>query len=83
MVVIGDADLALGVGPQVGNRAASANLGMSSHEPMRQLDRQRHQRRRFLAREAEHHALVPGSLRLAGGRVFVHALCDVAALLVE
>jgi len=53
-----------------------AHLGVVLHQAVRQVDRQRHQGVGFLAREAEHHALVAGA---AG----VHAHGDVRRLLVQ
>ncbi len=47
---------------------------------MRVIDRERHQRRRFVAGVAEHQALVAGSLVEIQTLAFVHALCDIGRL---
>ena len=86
-VVVGvlDGHLALGVGAEVGHVLAGlADLGQPGHEPVREHERERHQRGVVLARGvAEHHALVAGPLRLVHAGALVDALRDVGRLLVD
>ena len=60
--VVGDGDLRLAVGPQVGQRTVLARLGQPARQPVRQRDRKRHQLGGVADRVAEHQALVPGAL---------------------
>ncbi len=75
--------LALGVGPQPGNRAVLPQVGDSIDDPVRQCDRQRHQLGGIVASEAEHHPLVAGSDVLAPIGVFIDAHGDVGRLLAQ
>ncbi len=74
--VVLDGHLRLAVGPEVIELTAAARLGQAAHELVREHDRQRHQLGRLGAGVAEHQALVAGAAR-------VHALADVARLLVN
>ena len=88
VAVVGDGDLGLAVGPQVGQLAALADRGEPLGEAVGQVDRQRHVLRGVLAGVPEHEALVAGALlvervdgagpALVGG---VDALGDVRRLL--
>ena len=88
VAVVGDGDLGLAVGPQVGQVAALADRGEPLGETVGQVDRQRHVLRGVLAGIPEHEALVAGALlvqrvdgagpALVGG---VDALGDVRRLL--
>ncbi len=74
--------LALGVRAQEGQAAVLAQLGLALDQPVRVVDRRRHQLGRFVAGVAEHQALVAGAgvqVVVAG---MVDALRDVVALLV-
>ncbi|GAA2990731.1 hypothetical protein GCM10020227_69480 [Streptomyces flavovirens] len=62
VAVVLDGDLGLAVGPQVGDGAVLADLGEAAREPVRQVDRQRHQLGRLVAGVAEHQPLVAGTL---------------------
>ncbi len=62
--------------------ALLAQLRLALHQPVRQEDRQRHQLRRFVARVAEHQALVARALVEIQAAAFVDALRDVRRLLV-
>ena len=66
--VVFDGHLALGVGPQPGNRAVLPQVGDPVDDPVRQRDRQRHQLGGVVAGEAEHHSLVAGADVLALSR---------------
>ena len=61
VAVVLDGDLALGVGAEESQLAAAAQVGVLLDEAVGEVDGQRHQRVRFLAREAEHHALIAGA----------------------
>ena len=76
-----EGDLRLGVRPQPGQATILAQHGLALDQAMRQIDRHRHQRRRFVAGVAEHQALVAGALVeiVVGGAI--DALGDVGALL--
>ena len=76
VAVVFDRDLTLGVGAKEFQLAAFAHLGVLLDQPMGETNRQRHQRSRFVAGEAEHHPLVAGPAQ-------VHAHGDVGRLLVE
>ena len=71
IAVIFDRDLCLAVGTQIRQRAVLAHLGELARQRMRKVDRQRHQNRRFVAGEAEHHALIA---RAGIERILVDAL---------
>ena len=75
-LVVFDRDLALGVGADEGQLAALRSVGVVLDQAMGQIDRQRHERMRFLAGEAEHHALIAGAADVHAGR-------DVARLGVQ
>ena len=93
--------LALAVRAQILHRAAvvpggAARLGEAACQLVRQADRRRHQLRRLVAGEADHHALVAGADRVqlgvgerAGGEAVAvldrgaHAHVDVRALLAD
>ena len=72
-VVVGHCDLRLPVRPQIRNVSAGARFGQAPRDPVRQHDRERHEFRRFIAREPEHHPLVSGASR-------IHAHGDVPRL---
>lgn len=71
---IADRNLSFAVGAKERKRAVLANLGQTLREAMRQVNGHRHERARFVAGVAEHHALVAragfvfliGRLRRAG-----------------
>ena len=67
------ADLALAVGAEEIQSALAAHLRKPPHQLVRHHDGQRHQLGRFVAGEAEHHALVAGA---AG----IHAHGDIGRL---
>src|SRR5574343_330026 len=77
-----DGDLRLGVGAGPGQAAVLAQHGLAFDQAVRQVDRQRHQRRGFVAGVAEHQALVAGALAEIVVVGLVDALGDVRALLV-
>ena len=90
VAVVADGDLGLAVGAQVGDLAALADGGQALGQPVREVDRQRHQLGGVLAGVAEHQALVAGTLLVervdATGAVLVgrvDALGDVGALLAD
>jgi hypothetical protein len=73
-------DLRFRIRAQELEAAVAAHLALALHEAMRVVDRERHQRRRFVARVAEHQALVARALvQVVVGRA-VHALRDVRRL---
>ena len=83
-------DLGLAVGQQVGHRAVAPHRRQAPRHGVREHQRQRHQLRRLVAGEAEHHPLVARAdpvERIAAGRAGlerrVDALRDVGRLLVE
>ena len=57
-------DLGLAVRTQERELAALADLGQLPGKPVGERDRERHQLRGLPAREADHHALVAGTLEL-------------------
>ena len=71
--VVGHRDLRLSVRAQIRDVAAGARLGQAPRDPVSQHDRQRHQLRRLVAGEPEHHSLVSRAPR-------VHAHRDVGGL---
>ena len=88
VVVVLDGDLSLAIRTQVGDRPVLANLGQTTREVVREVNRERHQLGGVVARVAEHQALVAGALlvevvdSLAGAVLerVVDALGDVGAL---
>ena len=58
--VVGDGDLSLAVGPQVRDLAIPPHLGEAPGDAVGERDGERHQFRRFIAGESEHHSLVSG-----------------------
>ena len=75
-------DLRLRIRTQPGQTAVAAQIRLTLDQTVRQVDRQRHQFRRFVARVAEHQALVAGALIEVVVVRAVHALGDVRRLLV-
>ena len=90
-VGVADGDLGLAVGPEVVEAAVLADRGEPFRQPVRDVDRHRHQRLGLVGRVAEHHPLVAGAgdeqlvtRPLDPGLVgLVDALGDVGRLLVE
>ena len=79
-VDIADGELRLGIGAQPRQAAVLPDLALTLHEPVRVIDRERHQRGRFVARIAEHQALIARSLvEVVVGRL-VDASLDVGRL---
>ena len=86
-----DGDLGLAVGTQVVQHVGLADGGEALGEPVREVDRHRHQRRGLVDRVAEHHALVArtdevdriDALTVLDLEGLVDALGDVGALLVH
>ena len=79
-VDVADRHLRLRVGPQERQPAVAPHFALPLHQAVRVVDRKRHQRRRFVARVAEHEALVAGALvQIIVGRA-IHALRDVGRL---
>lgn len=80
-----DGDLALGIGAELGGFALAllAGFGEKTQDPVRIVDRRRHQIRRFLAGITEHDALVASAFvtLLVGG--VIDALRDVGRLRVK
>lgn len=62
VAVVLDGDLGLAVGAQVRDRPVLADLGQAPREAVREVDRERHQLGRLVARVAEHQALVARAL---------------------
>ncbi len=82
--------LGLAVGPQVRQHVGPAHLGQPVGDPVRELNRQRHQLGRLVGGVAEHHPLVAGTdlvdrVTVAALDVerLVDSLGDVGRLLVE
>jgi hypothetical protein len=75
-------DLRLRIRTQPGQTAVAAQVGLALDQTVRQVDRQRHQFRRFFTRIAEHQALVAGALIEVVVVCAVDALGDVRRLLV-
>ncbi len=61
-VGIANRHLRLRVGTQPGQSPVAAHLALPLHQPVRVVDRKRHQRRRLVAGVAEHQALVASTL---------------------
>ena len=80
-VQIPHGDLRLRIGPQPGQTTIAPHLGLALDQPVREVDRQRHERRRLVAGVAEHQALVAGALVEVEALALVHALRDVLGLL--
>ena len=80
-VLIGDGDLALGVGAEGRRLAGFPRLVHEPQDAVGVVDRRRHQFRRLAAGVAEHDALVAGALVLVAGGI--DALGDVGRLGVE
>ncbi len=76
-VLVAHADLRLAVGAQVAERAVLAHRRQALGEPVRERDRQRHQRVGLVGGVAEHHPLVAGA-----GDVELVVVCCVGASLV-
>ena len=89
LLVVLDRDLRLAVGPQIVHQTLLAHGGQALGQLVGQRDGQRHQLRRLVAGEAEHHALVARAVveRAVAGLLalerLVHAEGDVRALLVD
>ena len=88
--IIFDRDLAFAIRPEVVEHAVLAHLGQTLGQLMRQRDGQRHQLGCFIARVAEHHALVAradGEVRVSRARFAlqraIHAQSDVGRLLID
>ncbi|KAG0773045.1 hypothetical protein G6F22_015217 [Rhizopus arrhizus] len=81
-VDIAEGHLRLGVRTQPRQAAILAQFALALHQAVRVPDRGRHQVRRFIARVAEHQALVARALVQIVFRAAVHALGDVGRLLV-
>ena len=62
-VLVTDAHLGLAVGPQVREHVRPAHFGEPARQHVREPDRHRHQVRRLVAGEAEHHPLVARPLQ--------------------
>ncbi len=62
VAVVLDGDLGLAVGAQVRDGPVLADLGQAAREPVRDVDRQRHELGGLVAGVAEHQALVAGAL---------------------
>lgn len=62
VTVVLDGDLRLAVGAQVGDGAVLADVGETAGEPVRHVDRERHQLGRLVAGVPEHQALVARAL---------------------
>ena len=82
--------LRLAVGPQVRQHVGLAHLGQPMGDPVRELNRQRHQLGRLVRGVAEHHPLVAGAdlvdrvdVAVLDLERLVDALGDVGRLLVE
>ena len=79
-VDVADGDLRLGVRPQPRQPAVLPDFALALYEPVRVVDRERHQRRRLVAGVAEHQALVAGALVEMIVRGLVDAPLDVRRL---
>ena len=64
VAVVADGDLRLAVGAQAGDDALLAHERQALGQPVREPDRQRQERRRLVARVAEHQALVARALQV-------------------
>ena len=82
LAVVADGELRLRIRAQPRQAAILADFRLSLHQPMRVIDGERHQLRRFVAGIAEHQALVAGALLEVEALAFVDALSDVGRLLV-
>ena len=75
-VLVCHADLRFPIRPEPGELATLSHSREPLGQPVRDDDWQRHQRRRFVRRIAEHHALIPRP-------ALVHAECDVGGLAID
>jgi hypothetical protein len=82
-VDVAHGDLGFRVRTQPRQAAVFTKLGLALHQPMRKVDRQRHELRGLVAREAVHQALVARALLEIHAGAFVDALLDVLRLLIE
>ena len=91
-IVVLDRDLALAVGPQVGQMPSLRTCGQAAAQLVGQHDGQGHQFGRLVAGKADHHALVAGAggldlvlahLATLGLQRLVDAQGDVGALLLD
>ena len=73
--------LALGVGTQIWQQTALAQLGKLTHQRVGKVQCERYQRLCLIARVAEHHALVAGALLLRHGAL--HSAINVFRLLMK
>ena len=80
-VDVAHGDLRLGVGTQPRQAPVAAQFGLALDQAVREMDRQRHQLRGFVAGVAEHQALVARALVQVQSLAFIHALGDVLGLL--
>ena len=88
---IADRNLGFAVRAKERKRTVLANLGQALREAMRQINGHRHERARFVAGVAEHHALVAragfvfliGGFAVLGLPAFIDALGDIGALAVN
>jgi hypothetical protein len=80
VAVVGDGDLGLGIGPEVGKLAGFEAPPVGLDQLVRQPDGCRHQLRGLVAGEAEHHSLVAGALLLVQPLALGDALGDVRRL---
>jgi len=77
-----DGDLRLRIGAQPGQSAIVAQLRLAFDHAVRQIDRERHQGRCFIAGVAKHQSLIARALIQKIIRCSIHTLCDIRALLV-
>ena len=82
-VHVADGELALGVRAQPRQASVAADFGLPLHDAVRIVDRQRHQRRRFVAGVTEHQPLVAGALVEVDAFALVDALRDIRRLAVD
>jgi len=82
-VDVADRHLRLGVRAQPRQAAVLAQFGLALGEAVREVDRHRHQHRRFVAGVAKHQALVAGALVEVVVVRAIHALRDVGRLLAD
>jgi len=80
--VVADGDLRLGIRAQPRQAAILAQFALALHQPVRVINRRRHQLRGFVAGVTEHQALVAGTHVQIQALAFVNALGDVGRLLV-
>ena len=75
VVLVLDRHLGLAIGAKPLDDVLLANVGESTRELVRKIDRHRHELTRLVDREPEHQSLVARTLFLAGARI--HAAGDV------